>query len=147
MKKFVNEVNAIKAKPVMKYSDIPDKSLNFVPLFDYEMEAYKVSYDIVAFDTYDYIDKIIGFKLKDIYYAVFNVFFIKFGDERAKKMSKYIKYGSSDDKEIMLLRYGFDFETIEWLKDKVENVDENSIDFKNIDELTEEQLLEIENYL
>lgn len=59
-------------------------------------------------------------------------------------MSKYIKYGSSDDKEIMLLRYGFDFETIEWLKDKVENVDENSIDFKNIDELTEEQLLEIE---
>ena len=47
----------------------------------------------------------------------------------------------------MLLRYGFDFETIEWLKDKVENVDENSIDFKNIDELTEEQLLEIENYL
>lgn len=62
-------------------------------------------------------------------------------------MSKYIKYGSSDDKEIMLLRYGFDFETIEWLKDKVENVDENSIDFKNIDELTEEQLLEIENYL
>ena len=35
----------------------------------------------------------------------------------------------------MLLRYGFDFETIEWLKDKVENVDENSIDFKNIDEI------------
>lgn len=146
-KKFRNEINAIKVKSVMKCSDIPDKSLNFIPLFNYDMEAYKVNYDIVAFDTYDYIDKIIGFKLRDIYYAIFNEFFIKYGDERAKKMSQYIKYGSSDDKEIMLLRYGFDFETIEWLKDKVESIDENSIVFKNIDQFTEEQLLEIDNYL
>ena len=131
----------------MKCSDIPDKSLNFIPLFNYDMEAYKVNYDIVAFDTYDYIDKIIGFKLRDIYYAIFNEFFIKYGDERARKMSQYIKYGSSNDKEIMLLRYGFDFETIEWLKDKVESIDENSIVFKNIDQFTEEQLLEIDNYL
>ena len=41
----------------------------------------------------------------------------------------------------------FDFETIEWLKNNVESVDENSIVFKNVEELTEEQLLEIENYL
>lgn len=146
-KMFEKELDAIKVKPVMKCSNIPDKSLKFVPLFDLKMEAYKVSYDIVAFDTYDYIDKIIGFKLKDIYYAIFNEFYIKNGDIRAKKMSQYIKYGSSDDKEIMLLRYGFDFETIEWLKDNVESIDENSISFKNIDNLTEEQLLEIENYL
>ena len=144
---FTEEIKSIKVKPVMKCSDIPDKSLRFIPLFDYNMEAYKVSYDIVVFDTYDYIDKIINFKLKDIYFAVFSELFIKTKDIRAKKMSQYIKYGSADPKEIMLLRYGFDFETIEWLKDKVESIDENSIVFKNLNQFTEEELLEVDNYL
>lgn len=146
-KNFEIEVDEIKVIPTMKCSDIPDKNLRFIPLFAYDMPAYKVSYDLVAFDTYDYIDKIINFKLKDIYYAVFNELFIKNSDIRAKKMSLYIKYGSADEKEIMLLRYGFDFETIEWLKDKVDKIDENQILFTDLEKFTEEELLEIDNYL
>lgn len=146
-KNFELELNKIKAIAVMKCSDIPNRNLKFIPLFDFDMPAYKVSYDLVAFDTYDYIDKMINFKLKDIYYAVFSELFIKNRDIRAKKMSLYIKYGSADEKEIMLLRYGFDFETIEWLKDKVESVDENQIIFKKLETFTEEELMEIDNYL
>ena len=144
---FDNEINEVKVKPTMKYSDIPDKNLKFIPLFDYDMPAYKVNYDIVAFDTYDYIDKLIGFKLNDVYYTVFSELYLKSNDIRAKIMSLYIKYGSADEKEIMLLRYGFDFETIEWLKDKVESIDENKIIFKNLEDFSEEELLEVDNYI
>lgn len=144
---FEDELNNIKVVPTMKCSDIPNKNLGFIPLFEFDLPAYKVSYDLVAFDTYDYIDKIINFKLKDIYYAVFNELYIKKNDVRAKKMSLYIKYGSADDKEIMLLRYGFDFETIEWLIDRIEKVDENQIIFKDLDLFSDDELLEIDNYL
>ena len=49
--------------------------------------------------------------------------------------------------KIMLLRYGFDFETIEWLKDKVESIDENKIIFKNLEDFSEEELSEVDNYI
>ena len=146
-KGFKKELEKIKVKSTMKYSEIPNKDLVFLPLFDYDLLAYDVSYDIVAFDTYDYIDRMIGFKLKDIYYALFNELYLKEKDERAKKMSLYIKYGTIDEKEIFLLRYGFDFDTIGWLKDKVKKIDEDEIIFNDLSDFTEEQLEEIRNYI
>ena len=44
-------------------------------------------------------------------------------------MSNYIKYGTNDNTEIWLMKYGFDFEDIEWIKQYVENIDENEIVF------------------
>lgn len=144
---FEDELEKIKVQPTMEYKEIPNKNLNFIPLFDFDLPAYKVSYDVVAFDTYDYIDRIIGFKLKDIYYALFNELYIKTNDDRAYNMALYIKYGTNNKKEIMLLRYGFDFETIEWLRDRIEKIDEDEILFKNLDIFTEEEKKEIENYI
>ena len=144
---FKDEINKIFVKPTMSCSTIPNKELRFLPLFDYEMPSYKVNYDLVAFDTYDYMDKIIGFKLKDIYYMVFYEYYMQKSDLRAYDMSLYLKYGTKDSKEIMLLRYGFDFETIEWLKDKVNHVDENEISFVSLDNFTEEELTAIDRYL
>lgn len=69
-----------------------------------------VDYDRIVFDTYDYLDKIIGFKLSDIFFAAFNEYFEKTNDIRAKRMAQLVKYGTEDNKEIWMLRYGFTFE-------------------------------------
>lgn len=143
---FFKELESIKAKATMKNSNIPNKDLPFIPLFNFETPAYNVSYDIVAFDTYDYIDKTIGFKLKDIYYALFYQLYLKKENINAMKMANYIKYGTIDEKEIMLLRYGFDFETIDWLKEKVESITEEEMVLKNV-EFSEEEYETIKMYL
>ena len=65
--------------------------------------------------------------------------------EKAERQEKTAEQTGEKIDSLISIRTAFDDGT--GLKDKVENVDENSIDFKNIDELTEEQLLEIENYL
>jgi c-di-AMP phosphodiesterase-like protein len=131
----------------MKCSNVPDKNLPSIPLFEKGTLAYNINFDVVAFDTYDYIDKIISFKLKDIFYAIFFEIYLSENDMRALKFSEYLKYGTADSKEILLLRYGFSFETIEWLKPYVENISEDEIVFKKTNELSEDQLKEIQIYL
>ena len=44
-------------------------------------------------------------------------------------MCNYLRYGTNDEKEIWLLKYGFTFEDMEWLKDLVLFVDEKQIIF------------------
>lgn len=68
---------------------------------------------------------------------------IKYGKKHSNtlstKLTKYIKYGTIDEKSIWLLRYGFDFDDIDWLYDKVLAIDSTGIKFNNsIDELSEE---------
>lgn len=138
----------LKAKFTMKCDEIPNKNLISVPLFDTNKYANEIDYDQVVFDTYDYIDKIIGFKLKDVYYATFQKYFEKTQDERAKKMALYFKYGTIDDIEIMLIRYGFSFETIEWLKKHIKEINEDEIIFyDSIKRISKTKMREIERYL
>lgn len=138
----------LKVKYTVKCAEIPNKKLIAVPLFDTDKDANKIDYDQVVFDTYDYIDKIIGFKLKDIYYATFQKYFEKTQDERAKKMALYFKYGTIDEIEIMLIRYGFSFETIEWLKGYIKEINEDEIIFyDSIKRISKTKMKEIERYL
>ena len=63
-------------------------------------------------------------------------------------MSNYIKYGTNDNTEIWLMKYGFDFEDIEWIKQYVENIDENEIVFNSkISELPDSKMELIERYV
>lgn len=63
-------------------------------------------------------------------------------------MSNYIKYGTNDNTEIWLMKYGFDFEDIEWIKGYVDSIDENEIIFKNnISELSDTKNNLIERYV
>ena len=138
----------LKVKYTVKCAEIPNKKLIAVPLFDTDKDANKIDYDQVVFDTYDYIDKIIGFKLKDIYYATFQKYFEKTQDERAKKMALYFKYGTIDEIEILLIRYGFSFETIEWLKGYIKEINEDEIIFyDSIKRISKTKMKEIERYL
>lgn len=134
------------AKYLPMYQPIPNKNIHSLSLTS-NIHAFQVDYDRVVFDTYDYLDKLIGFRLGDSFYATFDKYFENFKDERAKKMCNYIKYGTNDEKEIMLLRYGFDFEDFSWLLDAVKSVDENEIVFCDGFKFTEEQLFKIKKYI
>lgn len=94
-----------------------------------ETKAIDVDYDRIVFDTYDYLDKIIGFKLSDIFYASFKEYYNKTNDERASKMANLVKYRTNDKKEIWMLRYGFAFEDMEWLKPYVLTIGQEEIVF------------------
>lgn len=145
-KERYKEMIDIEPKFTMECTDIPNSSLKSYNMFA-NKKVNEVKYDRIVFDTYDYIDKIIGFKMKDIYYATFKEYYIKTGDERANKMALYLKYGTIEDREIMLLKYGFSFETIEWLYDYIEEINEEYIKFRNIENLDCEKRKEIERYI
>ena len=120
----------LQAQFVTSYAEIPNKSLKAFSMFgNNETKAIDVDYDRIVFDTYDYLDKIIGFKLSDIFYASFNEYFEKTNDLRAKRMARLVKYGTENEKEIMMLRYGFSFEDIEWLEPYIREINQEEIVF------------------
>lgn len=128
-KSAIQSLEKLETKFTMPFNDIPNKNLEAFSLFPQGTKAVGVSYDLIVFDTYDYLDKIISFRLIDIVTAVFDKYFQKTEDERAISMINLIQYGTIDDKEIWLLKYGFTFEEIEWMKPYVLNIDENQIKF------------------
>lgn len=146
-RKHPDKENSICAKYIAGYNDIPNKSLSQYPLFSTKILAKDVDYDLIIYDTYDYLDKLIGFKLSDIFYAIFCEYYEKSKDERALKLAKYIKYGTISEDEIWMLRYGFDFEDIEWIKPCVASIGKTEIVFNDkVDSLPEEQLMRIDRF-
>ncbi len=125
------KLNSLKASFFTQYSDIPDKKLQVFSMYGEDTNAVDVDYDRIVFDTYDYIDKMLGFKLNDIFFASFNEYYKKSKNIMAKKMAQLIKYGTNDDIEIWMLRYGFTFEDIEWLKPYVNNINQEEIVFNS----------------
>ena len=85
----------------------------------------------MVYDTYDFLDKVISFSLADVYIAAFNLFYQIEDDARAKEMVNYFRYGTNDEVEIWLMRYGYTIEEAEMLKGYVLTVDENEIRFNN----------------
>ena len=125
---------------------IPNK--NLIPLnLTHQTPAFIVDYDQVVVDTYDYLDKLIGFRLGDALFAAFDRYRQDTDDERARKMCNYIRYGTDDPKEIMLLRYGFEFEDFEWIKEAVSHIDEDEMIFTDIDIFTDEQKKRIQKFI
>lgn len=89
----------------------------------------QLDYDSVIYDTYDYLDKVISLSLKDAFVAAMKIYYDKYQDKRALVMANYISYATNDETEIMLLRYGFSFEDIEWVKPCVKSISEEEIVF------------------
>jgi len=87
------------------------------------------NYDLVVYDTYDFLDKVISFSLSDVFVAAFNQYYIKTNDARARDMVNYLRYGTNDEVEIWLMRYGFSIEEAELIKKYVLSIDENEIIF------------------
>jgi hypothetical protein len=130
------------------YNDIPNKNLNVFSLFPLGTKAENVDYDTIMYDTYDYIDKLIGFKLSDVFYATFFKYYEKTDDARSIKLAKYIKYGTDEERHIWMLRYGLSFEDIEVLDKHIDSLNSEAILFKKtINDVPEEQKMSISRYL
>ena len=118
----------ILVKFTQKYGELPNNNLyNPISLFPKNLKAKDVDYDILTYDTYDYLDKLIGLYMSDIFYAAFIKYNERCPDERAEKMANLIKYGTYNTKHIWMLRYGMSFEDIELLENYIESIDEQGI--------------------
>lgn len=138
----------IKPEFMMPYSDIPNKRLNAFSLFGVDSTVDDVNYDLIVYDTYDYLDKMIGFKLSDIYYASIDLYYKATSDIRAQKLCYLVKYGTDNDKVIWMERYGFSFEEIDWLEPCVDMVNQEEIVFNNnVNDLSEDQLNRISRFM
>ena len=117
--------STLPAHPTQKYNDLPDESLRFIPLFSPETLTKEVDYDTLIYDTYDYIDKLIGFRLTDIKY------YQKTNDPRAQRAAQLTKFGTDNPKYIMMIRYGLPFEDVLALDEFVEAINEQEVVVKN----------------
>lgn len=133
------ELADLEAAFLMPYHDLPDQNLPAYSLFS-QTKAAAVSYDMVMYDTYDYIDKLIGFKLSDVFFAAFARYAQKFNDPRGTRLALYIKYGTDNQRTVWMLRYGMSFEDIAVLDEHIESIDEKEIIFRtSIAEVANEQ--------
>ena len=122
----------------IRYSQIPTQLPNIsarkAVLFPNNLSVDQLNYDLLVFDTYDYIDKVITLSIADPICAAFMLYANNTKDNRAT--------------EIWLLRYGFSFEEISWIKEFIVTVDDQEIVFKkDLSALTEEQFEIIKRYL
>ncbi|ELB2847999.1 DEAD/DEAH box helicase [Vibrio alginolyticus] len=112
-------------------AQIPNSKLRQAPLVPEGTSVNNLSYDLVIFDTYDYLDKVISLSICDPLCAALSVYFDETKDTRAIAFQNYLRYGTNDDTEIWLIKYGFSFEDIDWLKDHIDVIDEQCIVFKD----------------
>ncbi len=87
------------------------------------------NYDLVVYDTYDFLDKVISFSLSDTFVAAFDQYYSVTNDVRARHMVDYFKYGTIDSVEIWLIRYGFSMEQCELIMPFVHTINAEQIVF------------------
>ncbi len=142
------EISKIKVRYSPIAASIPNSKLKGARLFGEYESVNKLDYDIVIYDTYDYLDKVISLSMNDPISAALELHFEKTKDVRAIYLQNYLRYGTNDEMEIWLTKYGFSFEDISWLKDHVDMVDSSRITFKeSIDSLSSEQKELISRYV
>lgn len=153
-KKEITEEQALQEKRELKivYSQqadrIPSSDHGTFGLFGTNESVMSIDYDKLVFDTYDYLDKVIAQCLVDPITGALSLYFDVSGDARALMLKNYIRYGVNDLKEIWLLRYGFEPEDIEWIKELVSSVDERQINFNSgIDDLDGNKRVVIERFV
>ena len=111
-------------------SSLPNSSLRGSSLFDEDLSVLDVNYDTLVYDTYDYLDKVISQSITDPLCAAFQIYYDKTKDSKAKLMQNYLRYGTNNEIEIWLLRYGFSFEEIELFSEYIISINEKEIIFK-----------------
>lgn len=133
---------------VTGFSDLPKKGLHVFSIFPKGTKAKDVSYDAILYDTYNFLDKLIDFKLGELFYAAFMSYFEKNQDEKAERFSKLLRYGTDDSRYIWMIRYGLEFEDIGKLDAHIRAIDANGIDFyDSIHEVPERDKEVIKRYI
>lgn len=136
------------ARFTVGYKEIPNRYLRNYPLFPSGTKAEDVSYDIIIYDTYDYLDKLVNFRLADIFYASAMEYYEIGKDDDVKKIALLVRFGTFNKRHIWMLRYGLSFEDIEILDKSIETIDETGIVFNDsINEVDPDTRYIIERYI
>lgn len=147
-KQGMEEMRKIRPKYSSKAERLPNQNVRNSDLFKGKQSILDVDYDTVVYDTYDYLDKVISLSLAKPLCAAFELFATRENDERGMILANYIRYGTNDNTEIWMLKYGFTFEDIEWLKPYIVEINKNTIIFSDqISELDNDKLHVIERYI
>ncbi|SHN70033.1 DEAD/DEAH box helicase [Desulfovibrio litoralis] len=142
------QLEALNTRYSPRASTIPNKDLTRAGIFPETASVLDVSYDLIVYDTYDYLDKVIAISMADPLCAAFSLYNEKYQDKRAEKFINYVRYGTDDPIEIWLLRYGFSFEDLKWLHEVVDNVDSTQIYFnQGVNSIAQEKYALIERFL
>lgn len=125
-----NTINNLPIEYSVIPHSLPNSSLRSrLPSRFARLRMENLNYDLIVYDTYDFLDKVISFSLADIFISAFDQFHKETFDSRAEQMVKYLRYGTNEDTEIWLLRYGFSIEEAELIKNHVSSIDEDEIVF------------------
>ena len=87
IRSYYDKVNELDIEYSAIPYQLPNSNLKKVLPSRFENKKVKdFNYDIVVYDTYDFLDKVISFSLSDIFIAAFDQYYITTKDERAKNM-------------------------------------------------------------
>ncbi|AZG33577.1 DEAD/DEAH box helicase [Shewanella psychromarinicola] len=138
----------IKIQYSARAESLPNKNARAINLFRRGAPVKEFDYDLLVYDTYDYLDKVINLSLSDPLCAALTIYYQETEDVRAKILRNFIRYGTNNEIEIWLLKYGFDPEDTEWIGLYIQHIDEQGIIFiDNLNDLSEDQLRIIERYI
>lgn len=136
------------ARFTVGYKEIPNRYMKNYSLFPKGTKAEDVSYDLIIYDTYDYLDKLVNFRLADIFYASAMEYYDLCKDDDVKKIALLVRFGTFNERHIWMLRYGLSFEDIEILDSSIESIDETGIVFnESINEIDAETRFMVERYI
>ncbi|MEQ5400443.1 DEAD/DEAH box helicase [Providencia rettgeri] len=127
---------------------LPDSKLvKTYPLFG-SIKSSEVSYDTVVFDTYDYLDTVISFSLTDVFIGALKLYLTDTNDRRANVFIDFLKYGTINNVNIMLMRYGISPEDVAEIAPYVNQISEETIELDPAIYLSDEKILQkVEWYL
>ena len=132
IKEFRSQIEEKKIRYSCIANALPDISFKRgASLFPRSTSIKDIDFDKIIYDTYDYIDKVLSLSIKDPVSSAFILYYQKTNDIKAQILSNYIKYGTNDETEIWLIKYGFSFDEIEDLIIHIDKVDETEIAFKD----------------
>lgn len=129
-------------------SHLPDKTKTKCPPPSFKYKTMlEFDYDSLVYDTYDYIDKVVELSLKGPFTTAFKVYYDSTQDIRAKKMISYLKYGTIDERTILLKKYGFSEEQIDDVQEFIITVtkDEIIFDESKLNLITDSVLMDLIN--
>lgn len=134
----------ILARFSQKASALPDSKLSSsFPLFPFETRKQAVSYDVVVFDTYDYLDQVVAFCLSDTFSAAARIYYRATKDLRALRFVELMRFGTNDMMQVLLMRYGFLPENLERLRPYVLKISEEEIEFAPLIESADADIKEM----
>ena len=86
--------------------------------------------------------------MTEVFFASLKEYGDESGNPLIKRLALLVRFGTDNEKEIWLLRYGLSFEDIEVIEPHVEYIDETGIVFKDsINELSEDEIMIIKRFV